>query len=119
MGRGTGQQKKAKVRKQRDILKSIMERMVGMVCIKGYEVKVLSANSYYIGTLSNDGMPMCRLSADYFRTKAEAQKALDSNSFTCRNGVEIEFCSQDKPCFHYANASDLGKEYKSEKGVPQ
>jgi len=70
-----------------------------MVCIKGYEVKVLLANSYYIGTLDHDGMPMCRISAEYFKTSAEAQKALDNNSFTRRSGVEIEFCSQGKPCF--------------------
>jgi len=70
-----------------------------ITCIKGYSVKVLSANSYYIGTLDKDGMPMCRLSANYYKTREDAQKALDENSFTRNNGVEIDFCSQGKPCF--------------------
>jgi len=70
-----------------------------MVCINGYEVKVLSSNGFYIGTLDEDGMPMCKISADYYKTRAEAQKALDDNSFTRRTGVEITFCSKGKPCF--------------------
>jgi hypothetical protein len=70
-----------------------------MTCINGYKVQVLSSvNGYYIGTLDEERMPMCRLTADYFKSRAEAQKALDENSFTRRSGVEIEFCSKGKPC---------------------
>jgi len=68
-------------------------------CMKGYTIKVLSANGYYIGTLDEDGVPMCRLSVEYYKTRADAQKALDDNSFTRRSGVEIDFCTQGKPCF--------------------
>ena len=70
-----------------------------MTCINGYKVQVLSANSFYIGTLNEDGMPMCRISAEYYKKRDEAQKALDENSFTRRTGCEIEFCSRGKPCF--------------------
>jgi len=68
-------------------------------CIQGYEVKVLSAGGFYIGTMDEDGMPMCRLSVEYYKKREDAQKALDDNSFTRRSGVEIQFCSQGKPCF--------------------
>jgi hypothetical protein len=62
-------------------------------------VQVLSANGFYIGTLDEECMPMYRISADYYKTIADAQKALDKNSFTRRNDAEIEFCSKGKPCF--------------------
>jgi len=70
-----------------------------ITCSQGHTVEVLSANGYYIGTLDEYGMPMCKLSVEYYKTIEDAQKALDEKSFTRRNGAEIDFCSQGKPCF--------------------
>lgn len=53
----------------------------------GYHLplKVLKSGAgYYIGT-SDRGSPVSRESAEYYRTEAEAQYALDNNTFTQRD----------------------------------
>jgi len=70
-----------------------------LTCVKGLEIKVLKSNMYYIGTLDEDDAPVCRLSAEYYKTSDEARQALDEMSFTRRTGVEIVFCSNGVPCF--------------------
>ena len=47
-------------------------------------VVMKSGAGYYIGTCE-DGSPYSRESAEYYRSSADAQLALDSNSFTQRN----------------------------------
>jgi hypothetical protein len=69
-----------------------------MNCIKGYKIQVLSGNGYYIGTLDNEGLPMCRLSEEYYKKRADAESALNDGTFTQRNCVENDFCSDGQPC---------------------
>ena len=48
------------------------------------ELSVLQSRAgYYIGT-SQDFIPVSRESVEYFKTQAEAQAALENNSFTQR-----------------------------------
>jgi hypothetical protein len=71
-----------------------------MTCINGYKLEVLSsAAGYYIGTLEDNRIPMCRISAGYYKSYEEVQEALEENTFTRRNSVEIAFCSKGQPCF--------------------
>lgn len=49
------------------------------------EIQVcMSGAGYYIGMLDTDGAPYCRLSQQYWRTAAEAKKALDEFDFMPR-----------------------------------
>ena len=63
------------------------------ICIpKGRNVEVCKSGAYYIGTFDEDG-PYCRLSQEYYKTREEAQEALDNRTFTERtSSMEIEFC---------------------------
>lgn len=68
-----------------------------MKCIRGYEVKIMnSAAGYYIGTLDDEGFPMCRISS-YYKTQESAQKALDKCTFH-RFAEEINFCNHGCDC---------------------
>jgi len=64
-----------------------------MNCIKDRKIEVLqSAAGYYIGTFDNG--PYCRISECYYKTRRQAQAALDSLSFPFRTfSAEIQFCS--------------------------
>ena len=65
-----------------------------MKCAQQYELKVLkSAAGFFIGTADEDGSVNCRISHDYFDTKEEAQKALNTRSFKTRmTAIENQFC---------------------------
>ena len=78
------------------------EGRICMTCVKGYEIKVLFSNRYYIGTLDGDGLPMCRLSEEYYKSNDAAQKALDDNSYTPRLSVENKYCSGGRSCLFIA-----------------
>lgn len=71
-----------------------------MKCRQEYEVEVLKSGAgYYIGTLDEMCCPNCRLSQNYYKTKEEAQKVLDTLSFATRSyAMEIEFCNGGKGC---------------------
>ena len=69
-----------------------------MICRKGREVRVLQANSYYIGTADEEG-PYCRISEQYYPSKAEAQNALEKNEYSQRNTAENYFCNDGLGCF--------------------
>lgn len=68
-----------------------------MQCKKGLEVKPLrSPMGYYMGTVTEEGLPNCRLSTKYAKTKELALKlALDRQ--TCC--IENEFCNGGSGCF--------------------
>ena len=74
-----------------------------MQCTRGKEISVYqSAAGYYIGCYSTDEelgceMPYCRISADYYRTRKEAEQALQ-NGFNVRLCGENDFCSGGKGC---------------------
>ena len=70
-----------------------------MNCLKGHEIQVLRSYAYYIGTLDAEGLPMCRISEDYYQTKESAQEALDKGSYRHRNCLENSFCTKGLPCF--------------------
>lgn len=64
------------------------------LCKQGYEVTVLESYAgYYIGTHDEEGFPNCRLSQQYYKTKDEAEEALEGRTFTERNCVENNFCN--------------------------
>lgn len=67
------------------------------VCKKGFEVKVLCSNLYYIGTLDEEGMPNCRISV-YYKNAELAQHALLFPTFTRRHCMENDFCSGESGC---------------------
>ena len=69
-----------------------------MKCIKDYEIKVMQSGAgYYIGT-TEDGCPYCRLSADYYSTRAEAEQAMRELSFMPRVAAENIFCNGGAGC---------------------
>lgn len=62
-------------------------------CYKGRTVTVLKSNcGYYIGTIDGNE-PYCRLSAEYYKSKEEAQYALDNRTFTERDAIEVMYCN--------------------------
>lgn len=69
-----------------------------MKCQKGLELKVLKSEAgFYIGTTEN-GLPHCRLSRNYYETEKEAEEALNNNTFRDRHAVEIQFCNRGNGC---------------------
>ena len=74
-----------------------------MKCTQGKEISVYqSAAGYYIGCYSMDEecgceLPYCRVSADYYRTRKEAEQALQ-NGFNVRLCGENDYCSGGKGC---------------------
>lgn len=62
-------------------------------CKQGRDITVLQSNGgYYIGTIE-DNQPYCRLSAAYYKTKEEAQYALDNRTFIERDAIEVMYCN--------------------------
>lgn len=46
-----------------------------MKCVKGYEVEPQrSAAGYYMGTVDEEGLPNCRISSRYAKTREDAKK---------------------------------------------
>lgn len=69
-----------------------------MKCKRGLEVKVLkSAAGYYIGTLTEDGFPNCRITRSYSATEEGAKCSLLDRQIGC---IENEFCNGGKGCFN-------------------
>lgn len=67
-----------------------------MKCVKGYSLRVCNSQAgYYIGTLDEEGSPMCKLSVEYYKKRDAADEALKSGSFHIRDAVEISFCGCD------------------------
>lgn len=69
-----------------------------MKCKRGLEVQVLKSNAgYYIGTLTEDGFPNCRITRSYSATEEDARsKLLLDRQIGC---IENEFCNGGKGCF--------------------
>lgn len=62
-------------------------------CNRGYELQVLSsAAGFYIGTITNEGEPMCRFSAQYYKTRARAEEVLETERFERNNSIENQYC---------------------------
>jgi len=70
-----------------------------MLCVMHREVKVMQSNMFYIGTSDEDGLPHCRVSEEYYKTRTDAQAALDNRSFTERRCFETVFCCGGASCF--------------------
>lgn len=71
-------------------------------CRRGYEIKVLkSAAGYYLGTVTEDGLPFCRCSTEYAATKEEAEKTLFVDRFYA---IENRMCNEGKGCIDYGNS---------------
>lgn len=52
-----------------------------VACPNGFEICVLSSNAgFYIGTLTHEGFPNCRIS-EYFKTDTAAKYALETGQF--------------------------------------
>lgn len=70
-----------------------------MKCKKGYEIQVLHCGmGYYIGTFSEEG-PYCRISAQYWKKKENAEKALAAMNFKDRAyAMEVQFCNGGRGC---------------------
>ena len=74
-----------------------------MKCIKGITIRPLKSQAgWYIGsTIFDDEMrrivPNCRVSVDYFKTEAEAEKAI-TEGFEQRSCIENNFCSGGRGC---------------------
>ena len=67
-----------------------------MKCVQGLEVQVLhSPAGYYLGTLTPDGLPNCRVSTQYARTKEEAKKLRPDRQYA----MEIGYCNGGMGCF--------------------
>lgn len=65
-----------------------------MKCSQGYEIKVLKSNAgYYLGTVSEEGLPNCRLSEEYYPNEDAAKNALDNGFYTERESVENLYCN--------------------------
>ena len=70
-----------------------------MKCKKGLEIQVLkSAAGYYIGTLTEEGEPNCRISTQYAKSAHDAAHYLLLDRQT--NCMENEFCNGGKGCFN-------------------
>lgn len=68
-----------------------------MICRKGYEVKPLrSACGWYMGTVTEEGYPNCRISTQYAKTEQDAEKLPLDRQTSC---IENEFCNCGKGCF--------------------
>ena len=71
--------------------------VVGQKCIKGYEVQVLSSPAgFYLGTLDEDGLPNCRISTQYAKTREQAEDLMPDRQVGC---IENEWCNGGKGCF--------------------
>ena len=74
-----------------------------MKCIKGITIRPLKSQAGWdIGSTIFDNevggtVPNCRVSVDYFKTEAEAEKAM-SGGFAQRNCIENNFCSSGRGC---------------------
>jgi len=67
-------------------------------CTQNKEIQVLlSGAGFYIGT-TEDGMPFCRLSVEYFKKREEADTALEKKTYTVRKCMEGDFCNEGKGC---------------------
>ncbi len=71
---------------------------------KALPVQVLeSAAGFYLGTVNEEG-PYSRESQEYWRSRKEAEKALETGSWTARRNVNpppAEFAgSLERPCSH-------------------
>lgn len=74
-----------------------------MKCIKGIIIRPMKSQAgWYIGSIIFDDemhciVPNCRVSVDYFKTEAEAEKAI-SEGFAQRSCMENIFCSGGRGC---------------------
>lgn len=67
-----------------------------MKCIKGYEVKPLKSGAgYYMGTLTPEGFPNCRISRGYAETENEAYNLPLDRQTGC---IENEYCNGGWGC---------------------
>lgn len=67
-----------------------------MKCVKNLEVKPLkSAAGWYMGTVTEEGMPNCRITTMYYNTPEEAEKSLFADYRYCS---ENSFCSGGRVC---------------------
>lgn len=72
-----------------------------MNCIKGKEIKPLkSAAGWYMGTLTEEGMPNCRVSMMYYKTPEEAYKHMWEDYRVC---MENDFCNGGRMCYACPN----------------
>ena len=68
-----------------------------MKCIKGYEVQPLKSGAgWYLGTLDEEGLPNCRISTRYAKTKEEAEELPADRQTNC---IENEWCNGGCGCF--------------------
>ena len=68
-------------------------------CVNGFELQVLkSPAGYYIGTLTEEGLPGCRVSVIYYKKKEDADRALADSSYTVRDCIENNYCSKGRGC---------------------
>ena len=68
-----------------------------MKCKKGYEVRKLkSAAGWYIGTLSEEGYPNCRISTSYAKDEQSAEYLVCDRQVNC---IENQWCNGGKGCF--------------------
>ena len=66
-----------------------------MICSRGKEIMALQSGAgWYMGTL-DDGMPNCRVTAHYYRTREAAEKNFLTD---IRTAPENLFCSQGMGC---------------------
>ena len=71
------------------------KEIVGKKCVRGYEVQILKSGAgFYIGTLDEDGFPMCRMSNEYAKTHKQAIETLWADR-TC---MENMFCNGGMGC---------------------
>lgn len=67
-----------------------------MKCVNGLEIKPMkSAAGWYMGTVTKEGYPKCRMTSQYYNTAEEAQKNMKQDYRHC---AENEFCSKGRPC---------------------
>lgn len=69
---------------------------VGMKCVKGCTIEVLhSGAGYYLGTLDEEGLPNCRISTNYVKSREE-----DGKLFPDRNSMENMYCCNGVGCLN-------------------
>lgn len=70
-----------------------------MKCVNGYEIKPLkSAAGWYVGTLTEEGWPNCRITTKYYPTADEAFQNMNKDYRYCE---ENNFCSRGRSCYDW------------------
>lgn len=70
-----------------------------MKCINGFEIKPLkSAAGWYMGTTTEEGFPNCRVTANYYNTKEEAEFHMKHDYRYCE---ENNWCSHGLSCYEW------------------